>query len=1219
VDPAIHGICTPPAKRIEKVRAKTLVVLLALMLLRAFPAVSKQPDLSKKAGSQSSKAVMMPGAASAHDRALPRAGTQETNASAATLEDQISVRASGRGKPWINLGDGHELVSSYSGASELIDLMENNTAQPISLTTGNLDGDGVPDLVSGFSSPNGGVVAISLGNPDAIYPNSPEALARKKNGTFTGVPFLSPVRLFETASRPDFIETGDFNADGFVDVAIAQRGDNRLFVLPGDGNGRFKPALKVDLPGRVTAMSSGDVNRRDGLADLLVGVTTKTGARLLVFESPDGALKSTPEEISLPAAAAAIASGYLYNNTYADIAVVAGPYLVAVQGRDRELSSSVAVRGDVPAARITGYALGAAGRSIAIGRFEGDGTTQAAVLTSSGVIELFGAGSTAPGLLQVLEKSRIIEESNGFQARLAAARVSGRKGEDLIVTDPAAGRLRLMLGAKGDVSIDKSAIILDDQPVDLTTDAAPVAVLPMRLNVSARNDLVVLRSGHVNASLVPAQFDNTFTVTTITDDDPNVPMVAGVEPSQGGHTMTFRDTITDAINAPQGTSNLVVFEINQSGVPIIQLQGVLPSLPTGSTLTIDGTTQAQVGGSALVEVQGVGNDVLVAPGTSAVIRGLVINGSQAPIQVVSGTSNIIEGNFFGTAPDGITRQPNSSSNIIVSGGSGNMIGGTASAATNVIGASLVDGITLENNATGTMIMGNFVGIDKSLQTSLSNSGNGVQIETGATATTLGSTTAANFFDFNGLDGISISSGTNHLAINNASQGNSGSGTTIGGATSSTIGGAQGANLGNGFWSNSQNGLVIESGATGITAQGNGIGVAFSDGNPQQFPNTLDGISISASSNLIGGTAASLGNAIAFNGGDGVAVVSGSGDAILSNVIAANSPALPIRLSLGANNNEQPPTISGVVVAQGGALPSGLAIKSATVTPSASGPIMVISFAFQSTPNQTFDMQFFVPQICNCTNCFTNVGIYSTQVTTDGSGNAPSPISIALTSEPASGSFVNATATDAADDTSEFSECVEVGTSTACTYSLSAESQEISSGGGSGSFTVSTTATCPVAPEDSDSWVHITSAAEIGSGTVSFTVDPNSGTSARSSTITVATGVNFTVNEDGTGPSFSIALSSNTVSGSPGSVIPVTVSISRGGGFTSPVTITPPAKADGIKIKPASAKKLKGSNTSFTVNVKITASATPGTFHFTFTGAGTGLTGTQTAVLNVTVQ
>ena len=300
------------------------------------------------------------------------------------LSDSISVHAASRGRPWINLGDGHELLPEYAGEPALLSQMEGNEARPLSMTAGDLDGDGVPDLLTGFAGKDGGIIAVSRGNIDSIYPNSPEALARKKNGAFTEAPFLSPVRLFQATSAPDFMESGDFDADGFPDVVIASRGGNALYFMPGDGRGGLGQAVTVGLPGRLTAMASGDVNHRDGLPDLLIGVTSPVGPELLVFEGPHGAMKSAPEIISLPDEAAAISAGYLYNDTYADIAVAAGRSLLTVHGRDRKLSVSKAARAGVQPATLSIMPLPARARSIAIGKFTGDRSSQAAVLTDDG-------------------------------------------------------------------------------------------------------------------------------------------------------------------------------------------------------------------------------------------------------------------------------------------------------------------------------------------------------------------------------------------------------------------------------------------------------------------------------------------------------------------------------------------------------------------------------------------------------------------------------------------------------------------------------------------------------------------------------------------------------------------------------------------------------------------------------------------------------------------
>ena len=46
-------------------------------------------------------------------------------------------------------------------------------AQPIALASGDYDEDGVADLISGYTSPDGNVLMLQRGNGDSIFPNSP--------------------------------------------------------------------------------------------------------------------------------------------------------------------------------------------------------------------------------------------------------------------------------------------------------------------------------------------------------------------------------------------------------------------------------------------------------------------------------------------------------------------------------------------------------------------------------------------------------------------------------------------------------------------------------------------------------------------------------------------------------------------------------------------------------------------------------------------------------------------------------------------------------------------------------------------------------------------------------------------------------------------------------------------------------------------------------------
>src|SRR5688572_62475 len=196
---------------------------------------------------------------------------------AARLSDHISVRAAGCGDARLSLGDGRELLSAYKGSAELQRALEQNEAKPRSLASADFDEDGVPDLASGYAHQGGGIVTIHRGNVDSIYPNAPEAQKRKRDGAFTSAPFLSPALAIKVFTPPDFFGAGDFDADGHWDIVAGSRGGTSLQFLPGDGHGSFGVAETIELSGQLTAFAAADVNRRDGLTDLVIGVNTYDG------------------------------------------------------------------------------------------------------------------------------------------------------------------------------------------------------------------------------------------------------------------------------------------------------------------------------------------------------------------------------------------------------------------------------------------------------------------------------------------------------------------------------------------------------------------------------------------------------------------------------------------------------------------------------------------------------------------------------------------------------------------------------------------------------------------------------------------------------------------------------------------------------------------------------------------------------------------------------
>lgn len=203
-------------------------------------------------------------------------------------------------------------------------------ARPLSLAADDFDADGVRDLACGYATASGGVVTIARGNVAAVY--GPGSLTPD-----AAPPFFAAESVAALPVAPDLIAAGDFDNDGHRDIVAGALGGDALHMLAGDGRGALAAPRSFALPGKLTALACGDVNRIDGLADLVVAVDGQAGPRLLVFEGPDGAIDIAPEVIAVPTRVPALAIGQFDSDGPVDFAAAAGSDIVLIHGRDRKL------------------------------------------------------------------------------------------------------------------------------------------------------------------------------------------------------------------------------------------------------------------------------------------------------------------------------------------------------------------------------------------------------------------------------------------------------------------------------------------------------------------------------------------------------------------------------------------------------------------------------------------------------------------------------------------------------------------------------------------------------------------------------------------------------------------------------------------------------------------------------------------------------------------
>jgi len=1055
---------------------------------------------------------------------IPVSRARSSSITKAHLSSDVSINAAGRGRPWINMTDGHDLVTAYDGADDQVGALAKSDAQPVSLAAADFDEDGMPDLVTGYALPRGGMLTLHRGNVDSVYPTTEAARRRKAEGTFSDVPFLSPGHTVDVDSAPDFIETGDFDADGHQDIVLASREDSSLFFKAGDGTGKFKSTEALVLPGRISALASGDVNRRDGLSDLAVAVDAADSPKLLVFEGSRGAIKSTPESFELPAPANAINIANLNDAPEAVISVAAGSDLLLIHGRDRKLFLDEQSRRDVPNAEIVRRRFDSKIMSLASGDFIGDLDLDLGASFEDGSVQLISDAHTRGTTTQSAgSRHEIVIESlasnpGSTGGKLFGARLSSLSHETLVMADQTNREMHVWIDdadrrSRNDPTLTAAAGERE-KPVTLSVDDEPVAVLPMRLNIDGISDLVVLRKGHSAPGIL----------VSIS----SVKGVCNMSDCGSIGCGSLRAAILDANSSPG--ADVIVF---QSGtfdqIPTVQISTPLPAFT--EALTIDAGQAANVCGSgasgdpepadfspqALVKVQVMSNnnvsDAVTVGNSGCVVRNFVVNRVGNGVHVSGGSQSIVERNFIGVNTGGTDVSQNSNRGVFIDNSARNTVGGSGQA-TNVISGNTV-GVDINGaNANDNVVRFNNIGASASGLTAFGNRANDVRITNGASRNRIGGSVASgvdNLIYGSAGDGVIILSGTANLVQGNWFQVNQGNGVGIG-SSSNTVGGS-GLSLANLIWSSALNGVDIDGAATlSNVVQGNLIGLVFDQNN-----NPVDGgrhnnghgiaITNNALSNAIGAsTDVNAANFIAFNLGDGVSVVAGTGNSILINSIFSNV-GLGIDLGndgrdinddkdpdSGANGKQNYPVLVAANITTASARPLADVSPASTVS---------ITVSLNSTPSQNFDIKFY-----HCSNPCSASGdqfagciprfLGTRTVTTGADGNVSQEFSFDLGSGVSTG-FLNASAMNTATgSTSEFSTCAQIGT---CSFTISAPAALVGAAAGNGSFTLTTQTGCTWTATSNAAFLTTTSSGT-GNGTINYSFTQNSGVAARVGTITV---------------------------------------------------------------------------------------------------------------------
>jgi len=155
---------------------------------------------------------------------------------------------------------------------------------PWGIAIGDFNGDGYADLAVA----NYGTIAM---------PSNVSVLLGNGNGTF------QPQSTYPVGTNPQCVAVGDFNGDGIPDMAVANYSDSTVSVLLGKGDGTF-PAQNTSTIAVGTGTSNpsyvvaGDFNG-DGYADLAVTNSSNNTVSVLLNRLTQTAT-ATAQPVSVP-------------------------------------------------------------------------------------------------------------------------------------------------------------------------------------------------------------------------------------------------------------------------------------------------------------------------------------------------------------------------------------------------------------------------------------------------------------------------------------------------------------------------------------------------------------------------------------------------------------------------------------------------------------------------------------------------------------------------------------------------------------------------------------------------------------------------------------------------------------------------------------------------------------------------------------------------------